>query len=183
MKTNIIFLFIVLIILFAGYQKYLEFSITNKNLPPQSLTVPTATPISKEATSGVVPTVINHDYGFALSASTNLVRSYTTVFGRPVVLYCDTPIIEDTNMCTNFGVIVEVYDQPAFGGGCLEYHAINIAGIETTYCDDQTSKQLTQIFIDRSKSGKNSYSIRAQYSKAFSKEEALKVLSTFQFTN
>lgn len=138
-----------------------------------------------------VVTTINDDYGFTFdftSSPIKLIRSYTTVFDRPVVLNCDQPVIEDTNVCPNYGIVVEVYDIPEFGGGCTNengdnlYESITIANNKYTYCDNKKDSIISQIFIDRKYLNQKSYSIMAKYNDKFTKADAIKLISTIQFT-
>ncbi len=123
------------------------------------------------------------DFGFSLSIPPTLIRSVTNVLGNPVVLYCDSLIVGEFNTCENYGISISVYDQPEFGGSCVKYEKLYLGKLLTDYCDDKEASMMSQIYLDRSATKQNSFSILAKYSQTFSKEEVKKILTTFEFTD
>lgn len=169
-------LFIIFLVSLLGATTYQTYRNTEKTLP-----LPSMTPLAITET--------DQDYGFTIATPT-LTRSVTTVFGRPVVLYCDTAVTEETNVCPQHGISISIYEVPEFGGSCFDFEknidmtkSITINNQDTRYCDDIGAKAISQIYIDRSSEGKTSYSLMATYDDVYTKAEALRALTTFTLTN
>ena len=119
--------------------------------------------------------------GFSLIPPSFLKKYQTSVFDHDVILYCDTDVVDQTNKCDHAGLSISIYKTPEFGGACDQYQNLVVNGKASTYCDDKDAMTLSQIYVE-DPSLSYAYSILAFYGDTFTKEEAIKLISSIKFS-
>lgn len=198
MKLKLFLIFIISIIILVAYKKNQEISILKSINSFEACSVAEGSILTESYPSTCITRLglrfvepidsqdllSDVDYGFEITVPSTLNRTVNIDSINPVVLYCDSPSIIDSNSCTNYGISISIYTEPEFGGACPQYQNLYVGRSLVSYCDDKEAQMLTQIYIDQSKKiQKNSYSILVKYNNTFTVDDAKKILTTLRFTN